>query len=208
MPAFNICAFAVCVIVYLCSNCDAADLAVHSIKFYMYIRGNGVVYVANKEIEVKDGDRLEFHEYEPLDGTDPDFIDIGVNVANVAPEEVRNVEIRVSVALKISQIIFIPELPGSGTDPSTAAHEDTYQTAKWFAPSLLLRQTLQQIPGQSTREALFERINLGGIISSYLKRKLWPSELRVEASVEPLGQEDSFENNTRSRDLDIHLPAY
>ncbi len=187
---------------------NGSDLKVLSLKFYAHIKGDGVVYLDGKEIEVKKEGRLEFYEYDPLVGLDPDFIDIGVNVSNNGTQSMRDVEVRIAIAPKISHLIFIPGIVGSGTDPRTADHESTYRTASWFAPIILQRKTLLQITGGRSAEVRFEKINLKELIQGYVKRKLWPSEFRIEASIEPQGREDSFQNNTMSRNLGINLPPY
>lgn len=153
----------------------ASDPSLTAIKFYGYAKGGGVIYSDKKEIEVKKGSRFEFHEYRPLHGLDPDLIDVGISVSNNSTQAPGSVEIRIVIAPKVSSIVFIPKLAGSGMDPRTADRAGTYETAEWFAPIVLLRKTVK-IAGGSNKEVTFEKINLQEIIRSYVKRKLWPSE--------------------------------
>jgi hypothetical protein len=193
----------------LCGHlASASDLEITSLKFYGYATGKGVVYIDNRQIEVKGGEKLEFYEHDPLDGTDFDIIDIGVWILNKGADELQKIEVRIALAPKVASLVFIPGIPFSGRDPSTADKEATEKTAEWFAPILLLRKSVQQLSAGRSTEVVFEKINLKEIIQRHVDRKLWPTELRIEASVEPKEREDSFRNNTISKNLRLKLPPY
>lgn len=185
-----------------------SDFDISLLKFYGHAEGEGVFYIGDKRVVIKKGDKLEFSEYDPLEGTHFDIIDIGVTVANRSPRLVSDLEVRVSIAPKVGYLIFIEGLEGSGTSPSTADKEATERTAEWFAPVLLFRKAIDRLPPGSSVEVLFEAVDLGAIIRQYVTRKLWPTQLRIDASVEPKGREDTFLNNSGTRYLRIKLPPY
>jgi len=191
----------------------AQDLQLTHLRLYGIFEGGerrGSLFIGEKEVTLEPGElaRLEITEYKPLLGVDPDLIDIGCTVSNRGPKLVTDVEVRISIAARVGYLVFIPELEGSGEDPSTANVEATKKTAAWFTPALLFRKRVQKIPAGGSIEVVFEKINLKNIIEQYSARKLWPTELRIEASVEPKGREDSLSNNTMSRTFRINLPPY
>ncbi len=178
----------------------------------------GIIYLNDKEVSLQKGEtaRLEVKEYNPLDGVTPPFVEVVATVANQAQNGVRDIEVRISVAPKVASLVFIkglldPDIEakvGSEKDPSTASPRDTEKTAEWFAPILLLRKTLPTLSAGGTAEVVFERIDLKAIIDGYVARKLWPTALRIQASVEPKAREKNFRNNTKSLLFPIKLPPY
>ncbi len=170
----------------------------------------GVLYLDDKKVTLRKGEvaRLEIWGYNWLDGVHPDLIDIAATVSNRGRNAARSIEVRIAIAPKVASLVFIEGLVDSGKDPSTADPEATEKTAQWFAPILLLRKSVGEIQGGSSMEVVFERIDLKTIIQQYVARKLWPIELRIEASVEPKGAEDTFRNNTTTRRFRIPLPPY
>jgi hypothetical protein len=191
-----------------CVSTYAADLEITAAKLYGYAPATGMMYLYDKKIKVKAGERIEFSAYDPLDGLAPDFFDVEVTAKNNGPATVKNVEVRLSLTPKVASLVFFPGLVGSGFDASTADHEKTEQTAQWFAPTLVIQKTILQVAAGMSAKVVFDKINLAEIIRSYENRKLWPMELRIDASIEPKESEINLRNNSTTRNLKINLPPY
>jgi hypothetical protein len=191
----------------------AQNLELRSLKIYASFEGGqtgAVLYPSGKEVALKSGEvaRLEIDRYSPVDGVRPVTVQLIAVVANRGPAAARDVEVRVAVFPKVAPLVFTDDFVDSGEDPSAADHFATEKAAAWFTPVLLLQKTIANIEAGDSAEIVFEGINLKGIIEGYAARRLWPTALRFEASVEPQGRQTSFRNNSKTRQFRIELPPY
>ncbi len=184
----------------LANNVEGGDREVNAIKFYaLLLEADTVAHIDGKTIDVKKGDRIEFHEYAPHSGVAPDLIDVAVVVTNRGNQSEKNVEVRLAVSPKVGKVIHYP-----GT-PDLPLHDEIEKSAEWFAPIFFLKQTIKSVaPGQAV-EVKFRNIKLGSILKDYMRRRLWPVTLNFEASVEPSSTEETFKNNTVKRDLKVRM---
>jgi hypothetical protein len=175
-----------------------ADVELKAIKFYAVIEADGVAHLGGKTINVKRGDRLEFHEYAPHSGLAPELIDLGVILKNQGvPAE--STEVRVAISPKVGKVVLY-----QGT-PDLPIHEATETSAEWLAPILLLKQKIKNLPSSREIQITFRTIGLGPILKDYMSRNLWPVTLNFEATVEPSAAEETFKNNSLKRTLKIKM---
>ena len=187
------------------SSAVDADIGLLNIRFYGAGPGEGHVYINDKKVFVRDWERYEFHEYQPLDAR-PAVLNVVVSVLN-SGDATEEAEIRMAVSPKLAPIVYIPGLVGSGTDPSTADVDATQLGAVWFAPTRLVSKRVK-FPAKRPEDVSFERISLADLLTHYAKQHLWPVELRIDVSVEPTRTDRRLANNTLSRSLRINLPPY
>lgn len=185
-----------------------AELEALAITFYGFAEASGTTYLNDKPVEVKPGDRLAFDAHEPLAGFSPDVIEVGVTVRNKGPEGAANVEVRLAASPRVAPLVFLQGLEGSGEDPSTADPEATARGAEWFAPILLARQRVASLRAKQSVEVVFKKIDLRAMLAGYVKRKLWITELRFDASIEPGMGDRTLRDNSVTRHLRIDLPPY
>jgi len=184
------------------------DLDLERLRFFGYFTGGArgsVLYLNGKEITIPNRQtvRLEFSQYNYLNGVTPHVIDIEVTVSNRGETPVEDTELRLSVSPKVAYFIYVKDYPEKMVD--TKASE---QTAEWFAPFFVMIKKISRLDSKSSQTVVFEKINLGEIIKGYAKKELWLTELKVEASVEPQSQEKKLKNNTLSTILKIPFPPY
>jgi hypothetical protein len=184
------------------------DLDLERLRFFGYFTGGArgsVLYLNDKRITVQKGKtvRLEFSKYDEFDGVTPDIIDIEAAVSNRGEVQVKDIEVRLSVSPRVAYFVYIKDYPEKMVD--TKASE---QTAEWFAPLFVMIEKISKLDSKSSQIVVFEKIDLGEIIKGYAKKGLWPTELKVEVSIEPGGQEKTFKNNTLCTILKIPFPSY
>lgn len=185
---------------FLTGIAEGGDRDANGIKFFaVNLEAGSVAHLDGKTIDIKKGDRLEFHEYAPHSGLAPDVIDVGVVVTNRSTQTEKNFEVRLAVSPKVGKVIHY-----QGT-PDLPLHDEIEKSAEWFTPILLLKQTVKSVaPGRNV-EVNFRNIKLGSILKDYVRRGLWPVTLNFEASVEPSSEEETFRNNTVKRALKLRM---
>jgi len=202
---------ALTIIVLIVGTAAASDLAVHRLKTYGIFEATeqgGVIYLNGKEITLRKGQetRLEVPGYNPLDGVTPTFLEIVVSITNRGRKDAIGVETRIAMSPRVAPLILMKGVPEPGH--STLDTEATRRAAVWFAPIFLVRTVIPRIAAGETVDVIFDKIDLRATIHDYAKRRLWPTELRIEASIEPTAEERNLRNNNRLRDFRIEFPTY
>lgn len=184
------------------------DLDLVRLRYFGYFSGGArgsVFYLNDKEITIPKGQtvRLEFSQYNYLDGVTPQVIDIEATVSNRGRTPAEDIEMRLSLSPKVASLIYVKDYPEKMVD--TKASE---QTAEWFAPLFVMIRKISRLDGKSAQTVMFDNINLEGIIKGYATKGLWSTELKAEVSVDPQAQEITFRNNTLSTILRIPFSPY
>ena len=202
-------AIVVCTGIVPCSAQEDVELSALRFVGVFTAKTAGYLRFGETRVEVRKGEvlRHEVTEYNELDGT-PDAIEVVTTVHNRGPRTVRNLLVRTAASAKVARLVFVPGMPGAGTDPATADHKATERTAAWFAPFALSNTTIAELPADNTVDVTLYSLTVQDFIRDYVSRKLWPIELRVEASVEAIGAEDNLSNNTQTRYLPFRIPPY
>lgn len=194
----------------LCAHAYAAelpDLSVDQVKYFGYYKGERSVvnYVDGKKITPKEGEtlRLEFNRFDETEGYNVSVMDVEATVYNGSFAPVKDIQVRLTVLPRVVYYVYEPDEEFSIYSP-----EKMRKTASWFSSILCLKKVIGSIGAYSSEKVVFDKIPLESIVEGYLKRELWPIELKFQISVEPLGPERRLGNNTVSRTLEIPIPPY
>lgn len=189
----------VAVLVFLPAVLEASDLRITGIKFFDIVQDDGYIYKGEDKIDILKGTRLEVNEFNIHNNQTIRVMEVHVTVGNKLEQIIADTELRMTVALKIGNIVLHNNVYDNPD------HQATEQSAAWFAPMLLFTERLKTISAQSETVVVLGPVMLADILHKYESKRLWPVMLRVEISVEPIKPEDSLSNNTARRDLKIHM---
>jgi hypothetical protein len=195
----------------LANTSDRTDLSIRNTKFYGHFEGGSHenvrvrIFLNDKRITLRKGEkvRLEISQYNEIDGISPQEFDVETEVSNTGDKHVKEIEVRLSIVPKVAYFVF-----WGSSDVKMIDHEESEKTAQWFTAIDIKRKTIDRLAPNTSTKVIFERINLKGIIDSYFHKELWVTDLKCEISVEPQGQELTFQNNTNSKTLRILFPPY
>ncbi|MEW6585366.1 MAG: hypothetical protein AB1442_07105 [Nitrospirota bacterium] len=186
---------------------EGADLGLSKIKFYGYFTGgkNITNYIDDQPIKVKEGETLrhEFNKFDKVEGVIADNMDVETTVYNRGKQAMTDIEVRLSISPKVTYFVYVKDYPEKLWNS-----EEMERTAEWFAPIVLLRNKIKKLDAGASSSVVFEKINIGKIVDEYLKKELWPIEFEFTMSIEPVGGEGTFKNNTERRTLKIPVPVY
>lgn len=182
----------------------AQDLAVKDVYFYGHMPNDTVYKEETTGTYVRPGARIRFSSESPLDGggrytSNFDVIDLVIKVTNLGREASEEIEVRVALVPRLA--LIAPGKPPLQINPA-----ETLRTAQWFAPLLILRSPIRRLVGGSSQEVVFERLDTSAIMDPYTRRGLWPTEFRIQASVDAATRDPDLSNNTASRTLKIKFP--
>lgn len=175
------------------SGCELSD-----IKFFGFYKGEkGVDYfVDEKKISIEEGKtvRLQFSEFNEVEGVNTDVIDIEAELRNCKSDFSKN-HVMLLIYSQKASLTYIQEYPEKILDI-----DKMRQMAEWSEKPIISLTKENIINSISQSKIIFRNINLKEIILKLEAKNEWPVSLKFILKIE--------DNEVISRILKMPLPAY